>query len=340
MPIVTGATVWKCPDSGVKYILVIHEALYYGQKLSHSLINPNPPRHNGIDYWDNPFDKTRPMGIDIDGGPFIPLELHGTKSLFSTRAPSNKELNECPHIHLTSINQWNPQTVQLGQLCSTPDTPVLDHDSKILQDIEPSLVMLKELKTVYDSNSVTDELVPSQRSFVSNKRHTKLNAQQLAEFWGIGPRRAHDTIKVTTQRGTRSAILPISRRYRADKMFNTKRLESKFSTDTMYPELKSLNQNTCAQVYSTKFGFNACYPMPNAQGDTIGNTLKDFVSDFGVPSFLTFDGAGAQAGRNTQFMKTIRNLISSITFPLHANQTKTRLSHLFEKSNGVGIELW
>ena len=46
--------------------------------------------------------------------------------------------------------------------------------------------------------------------------------------------------------------------------------------------------------------------MLHATGDTIGQTLVDFSHDFGITEHLTFDGATAQVGRNTLFMKTIR----------------------------------
>ena len=54
--IVTGATMYHHTD-GTSYILVINEALFYGKKLRHSLINPNQVRHHGIGYWDNPYDQ-------------------------------------------------------------------------------------------------------------------------------------------------------------------------------------------------------------------------------------------------------------------------------------------
>ena len=56
VPIVTGITAWDCPSTGTTYLLVFNEALYYGNKLDHTLINPNQIRHNGIDYWNNPYD--------------------------------------------------------------------------------------------------------------------------------------------------------------------------------------------------------------------------------------------------------------------------------------------
>ena len=44
---------------------------------------------------------------------------------------------------------------------------------------------------------------------------------------GIGLERARQTLRATTQRGTRSALLPISRRYWADRQFGVKQLTGK-----------------------------------------------------------------------------------------------------------------
>ena len=61
--------------------------------------------------------------------------------------------------------------------------------------------------------------VPARRTFISTERHAKLRAEEISELWVIGPKRAEATLKATTQHGTRSAILPIGRRYRADHIF-------------------------------------------------------------------------------------------------------------------------
>ena len=53
--IVTSVTAWN-DSTGVTYILIIHEVLYYGMQLDHSLINSNQIRANGIDVHDNPFN--------------------------------------------------------------------------------------------------------------------------------------------------------------------------------------------------------------------------------------------------------------------------------------------
>ena len=335
VPIVSGATAWDNPIDNTTYILVFHEALYYGTKMDHSLINPNQIRYAGIDLWDNPFDRHRDTCIDVHDGPTIPLLADGTKIGFTSRTPSANELHSCIHINMTSEEPWNPTTVRLGKVSSLPNPPLprvarcvatthsnthpmnndMDnvyeyedtfHSDSILHSIEPSLVELKERMIQAVNVDATIDDIPSRHTFISSERHNKLCADKIADLWGVGRAKAVATLKATTQRGIRSAILPLSRRYRADRMYNVKRLNSKFATDTLWADHTSLHQNKYAQLYSHKNGFAATYPLEQATGDSIGSSLQDFISDFGAPFHLTFDGASAQVGRNTLFMKTLR----------------------------------
>ena len=48
VPIVTGATAYTDQASGQVYIIVINEGLWFGEKLTNSLINPNQLRYAGV----------------------------------------------------------------------------------------------------------------------------------------------------------------------------------------------------------------------------------------------------------------------------------------------------
>jgi hypothetical protein len=71
------------------YILVINEALYYGSKLDHSLINQNQVWEYGIPFWDNPYDKERGLKIELDYAD-VQLQTKGTKIFFESTAPTRK----------------------------------------------------------------------------------------------------------------------------------------------------------------------------------------------------------------------------------------------------------
>ena len=191
-----------------------------------------------------------------------------------------------------------------------------DSDDALLDSMDPSLVhacrtmtelhrrrreRISEVDTVYEQQDV-----PSRRTFVSTERHAKVSAELLADRFRIGPKRAQRTLRVTTQRGVRSAILLISGRYRADRVFGVKRLNGKFATDTAYGRIKSLRGNVGSQIYPHKCGFKVVHPIPKVNGNYVGDTLAQFIGDFGVPERLTFDGASVQKGPITWFMDVIR----------------------------------
>ena len=113
VPIVSGATAWKDPYSLDTYILIFHESLYYGNKLDHSLINPNQVRHAGVPLWDNPYDSHHDLSIETKLAT-IPLNTNGTKITFETYVPIDHEFNTCPRIHMTERTPWQPSEVRLG----------------------------------------------------------------------------------------------------------------------------------------------------------------------------------------------------------------------------------
>ena len=55
------------------YIFVVNEALWYGTKLDHYLLNPNQIKHYGLNFWDNPYDKER--GLKIKPGDSVDVTM-------------------------------------------------------------------------------------------------------------------------------------------------------------------------------------------------------------------------------------------------------------------------
>ena len=240
------------------------------------------------------------------------MQGQGTKLAFESRVPTSKELNECIHIDMTSAKPWNPDTIKLKETTTSPfpsPEPIkrlkdnshtyLDptSDESLLHELNPSLVHLPLLVSnrlqlsTKSVSSITDDCargidVPSPRTFVSTDRHVKISEDMLADRFCIGPKKAQATLKATLQQGTRSAILPLSRRYKADRNFRTKQLSGKVSTDTLYADAKSLNGNIAAQLYSHKCGFTVIYPMPKADGEHIVQSLNNFIHEWGMPEYL------------------------------------------------------
>jgi hypothetical protein len=183
VPIISGGMAYTCQESGQTYILVINEGLWLGTKMEHSLLNPNQLRFNGISVQDNPFDTTTPLSIEHDDIT-IPLPILGTNIFLNTHTPTQRELDSCPHIHLTSDADWNPHTVHLA---STQSEEAEDLPLHSFDELDPGLT---QISSVYCFSEMAESLrnlsavqsnLPGHKTFISKQRHSAVTPEQLSE---------------------------------------------------------------------------------------------------------------------------------------------------------------
>ena len=94
-------------------------------------------------------------------------------------------------------------------------------------------------------------------------------------------------MKQTTQKFVRSEVMPLARRYRANRIFHKQRHGGKWYTDTMDGRVTSVDGNRYAQVFADKTMFDQVYPMDSKS--KAGDALRTFINDVGVPGNLTVD---------------------------------------------------
>ena len=236
MPIATVATVWSDPLTGRGYVLVIHEALYFGRSMNHSLINPNQLRHYGVIVHDNPYerDPSRAMGIDIDDTDRIPFSSQGSMIFFRTRYPDDNELDMYPHIVLTNDKPWDPQGLLMpGGLdesgLPTGDRVIRQVQSDVIRGVnrhhnkyETDRVSItidgntKQLLMERMINSVHILSTRHMEKLQSKTRHSQFEPEHVASIFNIGIGTAKDILAVTMQEGVRHAVTPLTRRYREE----------------------------------------------------------------------------------------------------------------------------
>jgi hypothetical protein len=102
-PIVSAATAWMDNDTGEMIILYFNQVLWYGDKLIHSLINPNQLCHHGIPMCDDITDQQCQFGINLYGELFIPLEMKGMTIYFELRVPTKWEMQNCRILLLRTL---------------------------------------------------------------------------------------------------------------------------------------------------------------------------------------------------------------------------------------------
>ena len=332
IPIVTAATAIQHHSTGETIILIINQGLWFGDSpdMDHSLINPNQLRHHGVLVNDNPYGE-QPMAIKAERT-IIPLISQGTTIYFNSIKPTDTDLRTRTHIHLTSDAPWIPSEVSF---------PARDHRELEVAAIQSEINRtdghptteegLRKISAIYDPVAFAQRSIqqmgtlndiPKRRTFISGDRHSMVSDKDLSERWHIGLKQAQQTIKTTTQRGIRSALLPMARRYKADRMFFQRRLKQKFFTDTMFMNYKSLDGNKAAQVFANQSFFVQAYPM--ASKAMAGQALGEFINDYGIMTELISDGAREQVAPNSLMMQKIRkyDIKHTTTEPHRHNQNR------------------
>ena len=260
VPISHVATAWQSIEKGEVYILVFGEGLWMGDSMTHSLVNPNHLRHYGINVQDDPTSKS-PLNIITSDGEFaMPLRRKGTVIYFEIHTPTPQELESNPHIHLSSQQPWNPESI-VFPVCSHSMEEEVDRirqvgtvgrnavqgdcygdshteTNRCIFDLSRITRCISSMSTHEGEvgQSLAEEREETEAggsdvkelpTFESGDRHTDVSANDLSQRWHISVKQASQTLKRTTQRFLRSPILPLSRRYRADRMFQRKTLSGR-----------------------------------------------------------------------------------------------------------------
>jgi hypothetical protein len=227
IPIVKAALAYDAPLAGETVILIVNQALYFGSHLSHMLFNPNQLHSHGVTVEDIPrhlSSKSSHSIIVNEENLRIPLLLKGVISYFQVRKPSIDEVENCKHITLTSNEEWSPYSTRFEELENQTQGQDMQVSALTINNMEYSDATTAYLKTM--SAQVT-------------KKNLFIPEQELARRWSIGLKDAENTIKVMSQKFTRSALCPIKRRLKMKNVaLKYNHLKCHFSSDTFFLQYK------------------------------------------------------------------------------------------------------
>ena len=312
--ICSGATAFTS-KIGETIILIFGQGLCFGDMMSKSLINPNQCRAYGVSVCDDPTDPHRDLGFFHDNE-FFPLFMRGTTAMINTRCPTDLELHECRKFYLSDPDKWDPENVEFQTLRHVNTIDTKGHSPVTVlppyTDLSSSHLQFRQV------NSLTLSKFGG-KNVITKDRHHEVTLELLSRKWACGLGTATNTLKATTQLGVRSAIGPLTRRYRTDILqLHYRRLNFTLFSDTMFAKTKSLKGFTCCQVYADGEGFVWADPMKSKS--EAGRTLKRLIQDVGIPNKIVSDGAPEQIGPGSEFQKLMR------TYDIrgHQNEAKTQ----------------
>lgn len=317
IPVVTAATALTLPDTGETIILVLNQALGFGSQLSHSLLSTMQLRYNGIrvddaprqfvQHADSTFSLWVPPSGDFPDGLQLPLQLEGSTVYLETRAPTDQEVETCRRVELTSDAVWDPNSEHFAHDEAVASEQSIDLPPDVMRTVSSvscstgtsnlcaiRSILESEFYLPFGSEGLeTDDLVGSfgVAKLRSTNRQSKVTKEDLSQLWQIGLEAAERTLRATTQRGVRTITRPLTRRLRTrQEHLRYHVLNCQFYTDTLFSKVKTLEGNTCGQLYVTDFDFVYFYPMRSkSEAKYSLDALVRHVN--GTPARLLSDGA-------------------------------------------------
>jgi hypothetical protein len=278
--------------------------------MDKSLINPNQCRAYGIGVCDDPTDPYRQIGF-FHEDKFFPLLMQGTTTTMYTRCPTNRELDECQKFFMSDPDLWDPTNVTFRDVRSIDTVLTSPHPVIVVPPISNISNLETTRRLIANSSSykqLSHDTSPMSKfggkNILTSDRHHEVTPELLSQKWGCGLSTAKNTLKYTTQFGIRSAIGPLTRRYRTDLLqTHHRRLNVTLYTDTMFSKTKSLKGYTCCQIYTDGQGFIWAAPMRSKK--EAGQTLRRLIQDVGIPRKIAYDGAKEQVGPGSEFQRAL-----------------------------------
>ena len=152
----------------------------------------------------------------------IPLSMNGVISYIPVRYPTSEEIETCVMVELTSQDvRWEPYSENFLKQEENDPVSVSQQDRTLfaLRSNCPERAVFSSVSNTLDDDLFTRALLETPKVTLSSnttgtKRHSTIDEETLSKRWGIGYGTAAQTLQVTTQKGIRSAVHPLHRRYR------------------------------------------------------------------------------------------------------------------------------
>ena len=365
VPIASVATAWDHPETGETYLLIINEALYFGDRMNHSLLCPNQLRDFGIRVHDVPtqYDPNSSHSIYIpDSDLELPLQMRGVFSYLETRKPFDDELVTCQRIELTSASPWDPDLASRGEVMDLHRERPRDFlrpdasPPELMVDVLPRLISAinicepksNPIVERHEADVIAHDVEMREVGAVQAAFRTpSITFQELAARWHIGLDTAKATLKATTQEGMRFVEGDLERRLRTSRAhlrFPT--LNCTIYSDTLFSKHKSVRGFNCAQVFTDGKGFYRLYPMKR-KGEAY-HALSQFIHDVGIPKNCLVDMAKEE--RDGEWGRIVKHyhikLRTTEAYSPWQNRAESAVRELKKLSNralrrsGAPTELW
>jgi len=166
VPIVKTATAYDDENTGTTYILILGQALYFGDEVKTSLLCPNKMRSNGVIVDVIPTHLSHSNAsmhslIFPEDEVTIPLKLNGCFSYIPTRTPTTNEIEKCKWLILMNDMPWEPNLIPSQDLEDAAITNLerVHYGDRNISSISGGTVNnLQEISDIFDDTKVNQTI--------------------------------------------------------------------------------------------------------------------------------------------------------------------------------------
>jgi hypothetical protein len=302
IPIATVATAWDSSVDGSTIILIINEALYFGDRMNHSLLCPNKLRDFGLIVNDVPKSYDALLHIQssyLMGRLNYPSKCGESSHIWKLKEPTDEELLKCPRYEMTAAASWDPYKVdgdnsswgyhrfdrEAQSLRAHWTTTDMIYPLELREDVLLCLVSaistLPEPHHEADVIAHFDDFVRETSALNAKARSSVITKEEFATRWLTGLESEKATLLATTQEGMRFMDGDLERRLKTTQKH------------LCFPTL-NIQSYTCSLIFTDSRKFFRAYPM--AKKADAHHALTAFIQNVGIPKFCLSDGAKEERG--------------------------------------------
>ena len=224
----------------------------------------------------------------------IPIEYHGVLPSIHVRRPTPDELHQCSRVELTSLDDWNPNNINISTHHSIKEVITNNNDTCIglYNEVDCILFGTRMISKLSSTIEIDDAKVTP----IATNTRDQVTPEDLSRILHIGLPTAKRTLKATTQKFIRTAGHTLKKRFKTERSYlrynQLSTVNGEFYVDSIVSQVKSLRGYVGGNLFCNRLGFFKFYPMENLSSLESSHTLRSLIHYIGIPRSLHSDNHG------------------------------------------------
>ena len=252
-------------------MLVVNNVIGLGSLIDDLLLNPIQCLENGVridirpsEYYqekDNTCQSIQITKLEM----VIPIKYHGILPSIHVRRPTSDELYQSSRVELTSMDDWNPNNIDIGTHHSITEVKTNNIDTYIglYNEVDSIIFGTRMISKLSSTIEISDATVTP----IATNARDQVTPEDLSRILHIGLPTAKCTLKATTQKFIRTTGHNLKKRFKIERSHlrynKLSTVNGEFYVDSIVSQVKLLRGYVGGNLFCNRLCFFKFYPMEN-----------------------------------------------------------------------------